>query len=213
MQRIEPFEKYIKEYDEWFIKNQNIYLAELKAVREVISCNGFGLDVGVGSGRFALPLGVQIGVDPSKKMADISKNRGIQVSQGIAEQLPFYDRTFDFALMITTICFLKDILQSLSEVYRILKNHGFIVVGFIDKKSKLGTLYQQKPYRSKFYRDAIFYSVNEVIRYLKKANFNDFLIKQTLFLGPPDVLETVENGYGKGSFVVIKAIKLENTRS
>ena len=35
MARIESFEKYNKEYYEWFIKNQNIYLAELNAIKRL----------------------------------------------------------------------------------------------------------------------------------------------------------------------------------
>jgi len=32
--------------------------------------------------------------------------KGIEVVEGIAEDLPFDDESFDFVLMITTICFL-----------------------------------------------------------------------------------------------------------
>jgi len=73
MTKIEPFEKYSKEYDEWFIRNQDIYLAELNAIKSLISSNKFGVEIGVGSGRFALPLGIKVGVDPSRKMAEISR--------------------------------------------------------------------------------------------------------------------------------------------
>ena len=107
MVRIEPFEKYSKEYDEWFIKNQNIYLAELNAIKRFVPFDKFGVEIGVGTGRFALPLGIKVGVDPSRKMAEISRKRGIQVYEGVAEQLPFKDKIFDYILMVTTICFLE----------------------------------------------------------------------------------------------------------
>ncbi len=207
MARIESFDKYSKEYDEWFIKNQDIYLAELNAIKRLVPSGKFGVEIGVGSGRFALPLGIKIGVDPSKKMAEISRKRGIQVYEAVAEQLPFNDKTFDFILMVTTICFVDDLVKSFKEAYRVLKTDGFITVGFVDKESELGKRYQLKREKSKFYREATFYSVNEVMDLLTKAHFEDFLIKQTVFSSRSDELNHVENGYGKGSFIIIKAKK------
>jgi SAM-dependent methyltransferase len=213
MPKIESFEKYSKEYDDWFIKNKDVYWAELNIIKRFIPVDGFGVEIGVGSGRFAVPLGIKIGVEPSRRMADISKNRGIQVYLAVAEQLPFYNKTFDFILMITTICFVDDVVQSFHEANRILKNHGFLVVGFVDKGSELGRRYQAKRKRSKFYRDATFYSVSEVIAGLKEAKFMDIEIKQTVFSGASEPIDTIENDYGNGSFVVIKAVKSNQLRS
>ncbi len=205
--KIEPFEKYSKEYDEWFIENWNIYQAELNVIKSLIPSDVSGVEIGVGSGRFALPLGIKIGVEPSNKMAEISRKKGIQVYEAVAEQLPFNNKTFDFALMVTTICFVDDIVKSFQEAHRVLKNDGFIVIGFIDKESELGKQYQLKKEASRFYRNATFYSVNEVMNFLTKAHFEDFLIKQTVFSSRSDELNHVKNGYGKGSFVAIKAKK------
>ncbi len=207
MARIESFEKHSKEYDEWFIKNQNIYLAELNAVKKLVPSSKFGIEIGVGSGRFALPLGIKVGVEPSKKMAKISRKRGIQIYEAVAEQLPFNDKTFDFVLMVTTICFVDDLVKSFQEAYRILKNDGFIIVGFVDKESELGKQYQLKKEESKFYGNATFYSVKETLTLLREANFTDVVIKQTVFPGQTDKIDLVENSYGIGSFVIIKAIK------
>lgn len=213
MARIESFEKYSREYDDWFIKNKDIYLAELNVIKGLVPTGGFGVEIGVGSGRFSLPVGIKIGVEPSRKMAEISKSRGIQVYQAVAEQLPFQNKIFDFILMVTTICFVDDVVKSFNEAYRILKNHGFIVVGFIDKESELGKRYQEKRNRSKFYRDATFYSVSDVITGLREAHFLDVIIKQTVFYGQSETIDAVENGYGKGSFVIIKAVKSNQLRS
>jgi SAM-dependent methyltransferase len=207
MARIESFDKYSKEYDEWFIRNQNIYLAELNAIRGLIPPENVGVEIGVGSGRFALPLGIKVGVDPSKKMAEISRNLGIQVYRAVAEKLPFNDKMFDFVLMVTVICFVDDLVKSFQEAYSILKNDGFIIVGFVDKESELGKQYQLKKEESKFYGDATFYSVKETITLLREVNFTDVVIKQTVFPGQTDKIDLVENSYGVGSFVIIKAIK------
>jgi ubiquinone/menaquinone biosynthesis C-methylase UbiE len=208
MARIEAFEKYSKEYDDWFTRNKNIFLSELNAIKSFIpdgKKGKKGVEIGVGSGRFALPLKIKIGVEPSRKMADISRSRGIQVCEAVAEQLPFGNEIFDFVLMVTTICFVDNPVKSFKEAYRVLKPAGFIVVGFIDKNSELGRQYQLKKKTSKFYREATFYSVGEVIDFLREAHFEEVATKQTVFSDEPDAINPVENGWGRGSFVVIKA--------
>ena len=62
---------------------------------------------------------------------------------------------------------------------------------------------------SAFYKEATFYSTREVIHYLENTGFTDFKINQTIFksLDSIDKIEPVKQGYGKGSFIVIKAGK------
>ncbi len=211
MARIEPFDKYYQEYDNWFIENKELYQAELKAIKPFIPKNKKGLEIGVGSARFAKPLGVKVGVEPSKKIADIARNRGIKVYESIAEKLPFSDEEFDFALIVTTICFVDDILKTFQEAYRVIKNNGFIIVGFIDKDSYLGKKYQSKKSISKFYSYATFYSATEVLDYLKKAGFSNFSIKQTVFPEEKYNMSHIEKGFGEGSFIVIKGVKLNSS--
>ena len=209
MAKIEPFEKFAYRYEDWFEKNKFVYKSELLAVREQLPKSGEGIEIGVGSGRFAGPLGIKIGIEPSGKMRKIAQGKGIKVVDGIAEALPFDNSQFEFALMVTTICFLDDIETAFRETYRVLKPGGCLIVGFIDKNSPIGKLYQQHKKNSVFYRVAIFYSVDEVISYLKKANFKDFNFNQTIFHDLTQIrdIEPVKEGYGEGSFVVIKAIR------
>ena len=112
--------------------------------------------------------------------------------------------------MVTTICFVDDLVKSFNEAYRVLKTDGFIIVGFVDKESELGKLYQLRRKKSKFYKDATFYLVKEVIDFLRKTNFVNVVIRQTVFPSQTGRIGRVENGYGKGSFVIIKAIKKTN---
>ena len=81
---------------------------------------GKGIEIGVGTGRFAAPLGIESGIEPSK-MAIIAKNRGINVINAFAEHLPIKNSVFDFVLMVTTVCFLDNIENAFQEVKRILK--------------------------------------------------------------------------------------------
>ncbi len=210
MPKIEPFEKYYNKYEDWFIKNKFAYQSELLAIRELLPEKGRGVEIGVGSGRFAEPLGIKYGIDPSGKMLEIARKRGIEVSLGVAENLPYSDESFDHALMVTTICFLDDIVKSLKEVYRILRKKGIVVIGFVDKNSKVGKEYQKIKSKSDFYRVATFFSVEEVVEYLKKAGFSNFIFRQTIFdkLDKIKTIQPVKNGYGEGSFVVVSAQKL-----
>ena len=74
MPKIEPFEKYSAAYDKWFDNHRDLYAAELEVVRRLIPpARAEGIEVGVGSGKFAAPLGIKIGVEPSKKLAILSK--------------------------------------------------------------------------------------------------------------------------------------------
>lgn len=206
MPKTTPFEKHSDEYDEWFEKNCDLYEAELKAIRQLIPPPGAeGIEVGVGSGKFAAPLGIKIGVEPSEKMAIKAKKQGINVYPGIAEDLPFPDGRFDFVLMVTMICFVDDVVKSFREAFRVLKPSGCIIVGFLDKETELGKQYADKKEKSKFYKDATFFSTQEMLKYLKEVGFGIVKIRQTLI--PGQLPETILDGFGSGAFVVIKGVK------
>jgi SAM-dependent methyltransferase len=207
MTRIDAFEKYPEEYDQWFDEHPELYAAELKVLRRLIpsSSEAHGLEVGVGSGKFAVPLGIGVGVEPSEKMATKARVQGVDVLSGVAENLPFADAGFDFVLMVTTICFVDDIEQALAETRRVLKSDGFIVVGFVDKDSALGKEYSARKHRSRFYRDATFLSAPEVLNYLKVSGFSVVEVLQTIV--PGEAPERILDGFGTGSFVAVRATK------
>ncbi|MEW6685924.1 MAG: class I SAM-dependent methyltransferase [Candidatus Edwardsbacteria bacterium] len=209
MPKTEPFEKHASQYEEWFERNKFAYQSELQAIKKLLPESENGIEIGVGSGRFAAPLGIRLGLDPSKEMRKIAQRRGIEVIDGVAEAIPFGDSQFDFVLMVTTLCFLDDIETALKEIHRVLKSGGNIIIGFINANSPMGRLYQQKKNDNVFYRDATFYSVEEVVAYLKNAGFTDFDFRQTLFRPLAEIrdIESVKEGYGEGSFVVVKATK------
>ncbi|MBS3781504.1 MAG: class I SAM-dependent methyltransferase [Candidatus Thermoplasmatota archaeon] len=203
-----PFERHHERYDRWFENHEKLYESELEAVRELIPKEGQGIEIGVGSGRFSTPLSIEFGLDPSKEMLKLADERGIRVIRGIGEKLPFKDESFDFALIVTTICFFDDPSEALKETARILKPEGAVVIGFIDKESPLGHIYQKKKDDNVFYSAAKFFSVEEVIQLLNQVEFSNFSFVQTLFGGIDRAsFEKPKKGYDEGSFVVVSARK------
>jgi ubiquinone/menaquinone biosynthesis C-methylase UbiE len=206
---IHVFEKHAREYDRWFETHTFAYESEVLAVQSLLPRSGKGLEVGVGTGRFASRVGIKVGVEPAPAMASIARQRGIEVYEARAEALPFAGASFDSVLMVTTICFLIDPLQSLREAWRVLKTRGHIVIGMIDKDSHLGKTYEAKKSKSTFYRYAHFYSVKQVIEWLKRSGFGEIKTRQTIFKLPREMtaVEPVKDGYEEGGFAVIAAQK------
>lgn len=125
---IEAFEQHATEYDAWFERNRTAYEAELRAVRAALPASDASLEIGVGTGRFAALLGIRMGVEPSPAMAVIARSRDIEVVIGRAEALLFPSEQFDYALMVTVICFLDDVAAVFQEAARVLKPGGSLVV-------------------------------------------------------------------------------------
>ena len=205
------FDAYTDEYEEWFERNRFVYLSELELLRMVIPDHGRGLEVGIGTGRFAAPLDVDFGIDPSKNMLQMARNLGSKVTLARGEEIPFKDGVFDYALIMVTICFVDDPNQVIKESKRVIANGGVIVIGIIDRDSWLGKLYLAKKDKNKFYRDARFFSVGEIIELLRSNDFKDISVYQTIF-DPPETIKSVQHyreGSGEGGFVAICGRKSE----
>lgn len=207
--KIETFDINAVEYDNWFETNEFAYQSELEAVKIFIPKHGLGIDIGCGTGRFSVPFSVPIGVEPSRAMAKIAESRGMTVHNSIAEELPFCKDYFDFALFITTLCFVDNSIKTLREIKRILKPGGNLITGIIDRSSELGKVYESTKKENKFYRNAKFYSVDEVLNLLMKNGFKVENTYQTIFSNPETMNspDKVIEGYGKGAFVVINSTK------
>jgi ubiquinone/menaquinone biosynthesis C-methylase UbiE len=206
---IQVFEKFHDQYEKWFTRYEWTYRSKIEAVSRLIPRGGFGLEVGVGTGRFATPFGVAIGLDPSTAMASIAIRKGVEVVRGVGENIPFAGEAFDFVLLITTICFVEDPRTTLSEARRVLKDCGSLIVGLVDKNSTLGRFYESRREASLFYRAATFYSVDQVRDWLRELSFVDFSTCQTIFQ-PLDKIgrrEPIREGHGQGGFVALKAKK------
>jgi SAM-dependent methyltransferase len=207
MAKAAPFDAHHQRYDAWFDKHGAAYVSELLALRPFVPFEGRGLEIGVGSGRFAAPLGVQVGVDPSPAMLAYAVARGIDVVVATAEQLPFAESSFDFATVVTTLCFVDSPERMLSEARRVLQPDGRLVIGFIDRASDMGREYEARKADSVFYRDASFHSADEVEGLLESSGFSiqDWAQTLTRPLAETTDIEPLRLGRGRGAFVVVSA--------
>jgi SAM-dependent methyltransferase len=209
MPRAAPFDVHHRRYEDWFASHEPAYQSELLAVRALLPWRGRGLEIGAGSGRFAGPLGVRVGMDPSPAMLRYATARGVLAVQGVAEALPFRDAAFDYALIVTTLCFVDDAKMMLSETRRVLTSGGSLVIGFIDRASALGRDYLTHRAEHVFYRKASFYSAAEVDVLLRDIGFENLLWAQTVSVPPEKMREAepVRPGTGTGAFVVVRATR------
>lgn len=212
MAKTAPFEAHHERYEQWFETHWAAYVSELLALRMFVPWEGRGLDIGVGTGRFAGPLGVPVGLDPSDAMLTRAAARGIETVKGTAEALPFPDGSFDYALIVTTICFVDSPDEMMAEAHRVLRPGGKLVIGFIDRQSGLGQTYFEHQLESVFYREAVFYSAAEVGELLQAGGLVARAWGQTLFrpLAEIEEIEPVRPGTGEGAFIVVTADRVRD---
>ena len=205
------FIEQVKEYDKWYENYSEVYQSELDAIKEQFKKlpeNIRGIEVGLGTGRFSQPLGIKEGVEPSEEMVIKAIKRGIEVVQGVAENLPYSDLQFDFVLFVT-ICHLDNIERAIEQAHRVLKRKGSLIIGFLDKEQPIAKEYKDRKLSSTFYRHARFYTVKYLEELIEKEGFKNLEFNQTLF-GELDKIKEVQRpkpGFGEGSFVVVRAIK------
>lgn len=206
--KVAHYEKNWQEYDEWYDTHQSLYQSEIKAL-EKATPSGLGLEIGVGTGRFASSLSVPYGLDPSFNMLKLTKQRNISVIQGFGENLPFKNESFHYVLIVFTIELVDDPPYFLKEAVRTLKKDGTLILGIMDRNSLWGEFYEQKAAQAESYAGFSFLTPEEILEIFKNIDVEFEEAFQTLFQTPPDIkdIEQPKRGFGKGGFVVLTAIK------
>jgi SAM-dependent methyltransferase len=162
----ETFERAAAEYDAWYDTppGQTIFAEELAALRPLLQ----GLprpwiEMGVGSGRFATALGVEVGLDPATSPLGLARARGIRPIRAYGEALPFATGSFGAVLLAVTLCFVTDPLAVLLEARRVLRPGGGVVLGLILADSPWGQHYRGLAQQGDpFYRNAHFFTRQEL---------------------------------------------------
>ncbi len=103
------------------------------------------LDVGCGTGYFSRRFanaGLDVtGIDPDPAMIGYACNQAgpITYLEGMAEQLPFTDNSFEYTTAVTSLCFISDPQQALAEMWRVSRQG--VVLGLLNRHS---ILYRKK---------------------------------------------------------------------
>ena len=211
--KIRAFDSLAWAYDSWFEQEGRLIFAlEVEALKQVLPLLPKPwIEIGIGSGRFAQALGIDVGLDPSSGLLKIARNRGARVLLGRGEEAPFKDGSFGAIFFIVTLCFIDSPNRILTEAARLLKSQGKVVLGLVLKESPWGQLYQrEKETGHRFYRHATFYSYAEVEMLLMQTGFSIEKVASTLFQNPGKVnhIELPRQGFtADAGFAVILAGK------
>jgi SAM-dependent methyltransferase len=190
---VDPFDELAERYDAWFAGEEGklIFQIELAALRSTLKGLPWPwLEVGVGSGRFAQALGINLGINPSGKLLEMARQRSVSAIRGRGERLPSANGSFGTIFLIVTICFVEAPEPVLRECHRVLRRDGRLVIGLVPRESPWGKLYiEESQHGHPFYSQAEFYTTKEVEGLWEGVGFQLERCSSTLFQPP---------GRGKG---------------
>ena len=142
------------------------------------------LEVGFGPGKLINEMaeitteGVVKGIDFSKvmlkkasKLNRLYMTKGkVILQKGECSTLPFANQSFDKLCSINTLYFWKEPGKYFTEMFRVIKSGGMIVVGFRDDKQMSNLKLSTDVFS--------YYSKDEVVNLLSEAGFADAHIKE-----------------------------------
>ena len=194
--RIDLFEREAARYDAWFdtARGKALFESEVLCLRELTAeLARPWLEVGVGTGRFAEALEIDVGVDPARAALACAERRGVRVLPAVGQRLPFAAGEFGAVFVITTMCFADDPEGLLHETARVAGNGGAVVLGFVPADSPWGEHYAAMGRSGHtFYSHARFFGVDELEEIAGSAGLAVERYASTLFRGPGDERSGVE---------------------
>jgi SAM-dependent methyltransferase len=167
-------------YEDWYSgPGRRADLLEKRLLEKLLAdfpASRTALEIGCGTGHFSRWLGTKTfnvtGLDISSAMlAEAHRLNGAKYVRGDALQLPFPDRAFDLAVLITTLEFVSDPLRALNEAVRVAKRG--LILGVLNRWSLLGFRHRRSgksPWNS-----ARFFGPWELMRQVRLAAARRFL--------------------------------------
>lgn len=200
-----PFDANASAYDAWYDQNPVLYELELSAIGELLPPpdQGRRLEIGVGSGRFAGPLGFTDGIDPGQNLLQMAASAGLTVRQGVAEQLPYADDSFTVVGIFTALEFFSDPAAALAQVRRVLTSDGVLVLAWLNRASTVGQQLADTRAEDLYYAGANFYSPDEIVDLLAANGFQEVDSRQ-IQVGE-GVQPVIEAGNTDGLYCVLRA--------
>jgi SAM-dependent methyltransferase len=134
-------------YDAWYRTPRGAWIGEteFRLLRDMLAPRRGEslLDVGCGTGyftrRFARDAGVAAtGLDPDRSWLDYARAHaaaGERYLAGVAEALPFADRSFDLSVSVTALCFVAAQREAVREMLRVTRRR--FAIGLLNRGSLL----------------------------------------------------------------------------
>lgn len=231
--RRQKFDGFANLYDEWFMKNENLFTSELRLFEKALGdVQGKKLlSVGCGSGLFEGYLeGCDLeGIEPSVDMGQIAEKRGVNILQyGLIEDVQLPEQTYDIIYFNGSSSYMEELAPSYGKCLQALKPGGKLILLDVPKESAFGFMYllgkalgtydheylagtmPALPYPLGLASSGVWHSTEEKIEVLKDLGVETFTFYQTLLKNPMytnEEPEDVVEGYQSGGYVAIVAEK------
>lgn len=229
----QKFDGYADKYDEWFMKNENLFTSELRLFKKVLGdiSGKTLLSVGCGSGLFESYIensNIE-GIEPSADMAEIARKRGINVIKiGLIEDVELTDNKYDIIYFNGSSSYMEELSPVYGKCLMALKESGKLILLDVPKESAFGFMYllgkslntydheflegamPELPYPLALAASGVWHTTEEKINVLKNLGINKFSYYQTLIKNPlytNEEAEEVSEGYKSGGYVAIIAEK------
>lgn len=203
MERKALFDSLASSYDSWFDTpvGRKVKALELNLLVKLVNPEpGLKmLEVGIGTGLFAMEFRKfdmeVLGIDPSEKMLEIAQSRGFNVKVGVGENIPYEDDTFDVVLAMTSMEASKEPSRFLSEMKRVAKPSGKVVVAVLNLLSFYGLSRRIRGlFKNSVFNELHFYTYWEFKKLLQR-HLEEVHVSSSVFFNPSPlkfVLERAE---------------------
>ena len=229
----QKFDGYAAKYDEWFMKNENLFISELRLFKKVLGdiTGKKLLSFGCGSGLFESYIDCSNieGIEPSEDMGSIAVKRGVNVIKfGLIEDVDLPDHEYDVIYFNGSSSYMEDLVPVYEKSLKALKDGGRLILLDVPKESAFGFMYllgkslntydheylegamPELPYPLALAASGVWHTTEEKINVLKSLGITKFSFYQTLVKNPlytNEEPEEVSEGYKSGGYVAIIAEK------
>ncbi|MBR4719106.1 MAG: class I SAM-dependent methyltransferase, partial [Lachnospiraceae bacterium] len=217
----QKFDGYAAKYDEWFMKNENLFVSELRLFKKALGdiSDKKLLSVGCGSGLFESYMDCTDieGIEPSEDMGRVAIKRGVNVIKfGMIEDVDLPENKYDIIYFNGSSSYIENLSPVYEKCLRALKDNGKLILLDVPKESAFGLMYllgkslntynheylegtmPKLPYPLALAASGVWHTTEEKTEILRDLGINRFSFYQTLVKNPlytNEAPEEVIEGY------------------